>query len=202
MNGPTLTMTTLLLAALLAAGGAAAQDGRWLLGLDGLSSHIEDNNEEDIFVVDEQSGGLALQVGYRFSPSFMLRVYGGAAEHATNIDGIDIAFLGSLLEGVYLFGDGNAFRPYLFGGLGGFKLESRQDALLYEADGAGISFGGGAHYLLGGTVSLHGSLRLEAVNWNNVSVTYEDDSGAVSIETPVEESGFASKVTLGVAFWL
>ncbi|MBU0740907.1 porin family protein [bacterium] len=197
-----LPLTILSLLALLVAGAAAAQDGRWLLGLDGLSSHVQDNNEEDLVSVDEQSGGAALQVGYRFSPAFMLRVYGGGADHATNISGIDIRFVSSLLEGVYLFGEGRAFRPYLFGGVGGYKLESQQDALLFAAEGAGISFGGGAHYLVGGSVSLHGSVRLEAVNWNKVTVTYSGSGGDVALETPVEESGFASKVTFGVAFWL
>jgi len=202
VNRSILPLTILVIATILTAGVAAAQDGRWLIGLDGLSSHVEDNDEEDNISIEEQAGGAALQVGYRFSPSFMLRVYGGGANHPTSDPNIEIRFIGSLLEGVYLFGDGHAFRPYLFGGIGGFKLESQQDALLFAVEGAGISFGGGAHYLVSGSVSLHGSVRLEAVNWNKASVTYSGPGGDIAMEAPVEDSGFASKVTFGVAFWL
>lgn len=197
MNGRRLLTTTLLIT-LLAAGAAAAQDGRWLLGLDGLSSYIGDNNEEDAVSIDEQSGGAALQFGYRFSPNFMLRLYAGGASHPTNVGDIEIALISSLIEGVYIFRDGRAFRPYLFGGLGGFKVESRHDDLVFGLEGGGVSFGAGAHYLLGDTVSLHGSLRLEAINWNTAAVSL----GGSTIEAPVEESGSASKVTFGVAFWL
>jgi len=195
-------LTTLLLAALLAAGAAAAQDGRWLIGVDGLSSFVDDNNDEDLVSIEEKAGGAALQFGYRFSPAFLLRLYAGGADHATNVGDIEIRFIGSLVEGVYLFRDGRDFRPYLFGGIGGFKLESQQDALLFDVEGAGISFGTGAHYLVSDGVSFHGSLRLEAVNWSKVTVTYSDPGGDVAIETPVEESGFASKLSFGVAFWL
>ena len=197
MNTRRLLITTLLLT-LLAAGGAAAQDGRWLLGLDGLSSYVGDNNEEDTVSIDEQSGGAALQVGYRFSPNFMLRLYAGGASHPTNVGDIEIAFLSSLIEGVYVFRDGRDFRPYLFGGVGGFKLESQKDELVFAVEGGGVSFGTGAHYLVSGSVSLHGSLRLEAVNWNTATFALGD----LAIEAPVEESGFASKLTFGVAFWL
>ena len=197
MNGRRLLTTTLLIT-LLAAGAAAAQDGRWLLGLDGLSSFVGDNDEEDAVSIEEQSGGAALQFGYRFTPTFMLRIYGGGASHPTSLENIEIAFLSSLIEGVYVFRDGQDFRPYHFGGIGGFKLESQQDELVFAIEGGGVSFGGGAHYLVSGSVSLHGSLRLEAVNWNTATVKLGD----VVIETPVEESGFASKLTFGVAFWL
>ncbi|MBC8423192.1 outer membrane beta-barrel protein [bacterium] len=197
MNRRCLTLA-ILLTILLAAGAATAQDGRWLLGLDGLSSHVQDNNEEDLVSIDEQSGGAALQIGYRFSPAFMLRLYAGGASHPTSVGDIEIAFISSLIEGVYVFRDGAAFRPYLFGGLGGFKLESQADELVFALEGGGVSFGAGAHYLVSGSVSLHGSLRLEAVNWNTATVSL----GGVAIEAPVEESGFASKLTLGVAIWL
>ncbi len=202
MSRNTPLFAALAIALVLAAGGAAAQDGRWMIGLDGLSSHIGDNDDEPAISVDEQAGGGALQVGYRFSPTFMLRLYGGGADHGTSDPDIDIRFMSSFLEGVFLFGESRPFRPYLFGGLGGFQLESQQGDLLFEANGAGISFGAGAHYLVGRSVSLHGSLRLEAVNWDKASVTYEaPDGSTLSVETPVDDSGFASKLTLGVAFW-
>jgi len=197
-----LTLTALALAATLAANPAAAGD-RWLIGLDGLSSQIEDNNDEDSISVEEKASGGAVQIGYRLSPNFMLRIYGGGVDHPTSDPEVDIRFVSGLFEGVYLFREGQSFRPYMFGGTGGFTLESQQESLLYKAEGWGVSFGGGAHYLVSSRVSLHGSLRLEAVNWNKVSVTYTAPDGSeLAVETPVEESGFASKVTLGVAFWL
>ena len=202
MNMRTSSLTALALATALTASQVAAGD-RWLIGLDGLSSHIEDNNDEDSISVDEKASGGALQIGYRFSPNFMLRIYGGTADHPTSDPKVDIRFGGGLFEGVYLYRDGQSLRPYMFGGVGGFGLESQQASLLYKAEGAGVSFGGGLHYLVSRRVSLHGSLRLEAVNWNTVSVTYTaPDGGELAVETPVEESGFASKVTFGVAFWL
>ena len=188
--------------ALSAASVAAAMEDRWLIGLDGLSSHIDDNEDENNISVDEEAGGVGFQVGYRFSPTFMLRLYASAADHETNDADVTIRFGGAQFEAVYLFRDGRAFRPYLFGGLGGFMLESQQSSLLYEAEGAGLSFGTGAHYFVSGSVSLHGSLRLEAVNWNKVRATYSGPGGDIAVETPVEESGYASKLSLGVAFWL
>jgi opacity protein-like surface antigen len=202
MKKRALILIALALAACLAAAPAAA-GGRWMLGLDGLSSNIQDNNEEDNISVEEKAGGVGFHVGYRFSPSFMLRLYGGSADHATTNPDVDIRFGSGLLELAYLFREGQAFRPYLFGGAGGFTLESQQESLLFKAEGAGVSFGGGVNYHVSKTISLHGSLRLEAVNWSKLSATITlNDGSELAGATPIEDSGFASKATFGVAFWL
>ncbi len=197
------TILALALLAILSAPTIAEAGDRWLLGLDGLSSHVGDNDEEDIVSIEETAGGGALQFGYFLNPNFMLRIYGGGANHATSDSGLEIVFAGGLFEAVYMFRAERAWRPYVFGGLGGFSIESQQESLTYEATGAGVSFGLGACYALGRTVHLHGSMRLEAVNWEQVSVTYTLPDGTdLAVETPVEDSGLASKLTLGLVFRL
>ena len=192
------TMIAVALLGTLSLATPASAGGRWLIGLDGLSSRVEDNDAEDALSVEEQADGVGLQIGYNLNPNFMLRLYVGGADHATSDEDLEIVFAGGLLEAVYVFRAGRALRPYVFGGIGGFGIESRQDHLTYQAEGVATGFGVGAFYDLGRRFALHGSLRLEAVNWETVNVTYHQDGGSeLIIETPVEDSGLATKATLG-----
>ncbi len=181
---------------------AAAWQGNWLIGLDGLASTIGRDDNADVVVVDETAGGGALQIGYLISPTFMVRLYAAAAVHPTNVADIEIRFSSSTFDALYLFRPGRRFRPYIFGGLGGFRLDSDQDDLHYEARGGGVSFGAGMHLELGSRVTLHGSLRLEGVNWNDVNATIDTPSGRISVRQPIDDSGIASKLTVGIGVWL
>lgn len=189
--------------ALMAATAAPAQQGRWMVGLDVVSSRIGENEEADEVVVDETAPGGAIQVGYLVTPSFMLRLYAAAADHPTSQAGIDLRFGGGTIDAVYLFREGYDVRPYLFAGLGGFSLESRRGDLTYKTEGPGMTAGAGMHAMLGGRVSLHGSLRVEWVNWRETSATITaPGGGTATVTTPVDESGTAVKLTLGIGFWI
>lgn len=197
------TILTTVLLALLLAPGAAEAGGRWLIGLDGLSSRVEDNDQEDAVSIEETAGGGGIQIGYFLNRNLLLRLYVGGADHATSDSDVEIVFAGGLIEAAYLFRAEHALRPYVFGGMGGFAIDSQRESLEYQAQGVGTGLGLGVFYDLGRRVSLHGSLRIEAVNWETVSVTYTAPGGTeVDVETPVEDSGLASKLTLGLAIRL
>ncbi len=133
----------------------------------------------------------------------MLRLYVAGAEHPTSVEGTDLLIAGGSFDLVAFLGGHPRFRPYLFGGLGGFEMESQQPNLTLSTEGVAVAFGAGCHYHLGGLVSLHGSARVEAINWNKSRATLYFPNGTnIVTETVVSESGTAAKLTLGVAFWL
>ena len=194
-----------LLTCFVAAAPAAAADwegGRWLLGLDAVSSTIGANEDAADLLIDETAPGAGLQIGYLFTPNFQLRLFAASAEHETSDPDVKIRFGGGTLDAVYLFRAGQKVRPYVFGGLGGFSLESQQADLLYEAEGPGMALGGGVHVMLSRKVSLHGALRYEAINWDKVTATYDGPGGSASVTVPVDEEGTAGKVLVGIVFWL
>lgn len=193
----------LLLPLLIAVGAAPAQQGRWLVGLDGVWSTIGENDDAVEIIVDETAPGAGFQAGYLITPGFMLRLYGAAADHATNDAGIDLRFGGGTIDAVFLFRAGHGTRPYLFGGLGGYSLESRRGRFTYKTEGPGAAFGGGVQAMLGARVSLHGSWRIERVYWKEASATYiAPGGGTTTITVPIDESGWANKFTLGLGVWL
>lgn len=193
--------------ALLAAAPARAQmnEHRWLLGLDlvaGTVGENEDADGPDDIVIDEKAGGLGLQFGYLLTPSFLLRLTAVGADHETSDPDVTIRFGGGTLDAVFLFRDGRPFRPYLFAGVGGYQAESKQDGVLYEIRGPGVAFGAGLHQRLGARATLHAALRLEAINWEKATALLDLPGGEVEVAAPIDEDGWASKVMLGVAFWL
>lgn len=198
-----LAVLVLLLNALLPAGGALAGEveSPWVIGLDLLGNSIDEDDSGDEFIVEQDGGGAALQFGYQFGPSFQLRFYGSGALHETTDPDVDVLFSGALIEGLYLFRPGQNFRPYVFGGLGGYALESQKDNFTYSASGPGASLGGGMHYFLNPHVSLHSSVRLEAVNWDTLTLSVESETGTIEVEAPIDESGNAAKFTFGMGFW-
>lgn len=180
---------------------AARDENPWMIGLDFLANHAGDEDDYQDFSIDEKGGGAALQFGYRFTPRFLLRLYLSGAKHETDYADVDVTFSGGLIEAMYLFRPDEAFRPYLFGGVGGFKAEAKEEVFTYSTEGPGASFGAGLYYWFTPHVSLHSSVRLEAVNWDKT--TYSIDTGIATIEAevPVDDEGSAAKFTLGMAFW-
>ncbi|MDO9171797.1 MAG: outer membrane beta-barrel protein [bacterium] len=194
-----------LLICLAAAAPAAAEGdfgGRWLLGFDIVSSTVGANEDAATLFIEETAPGAGLQIGYLFTPNFQVRLFAAAAEHETSDPDVKIRVGGGTFDAVYLFRAGQKVRPYVFGGLGGFTVESQQADLLYKAEGPGMALGGGVHVMLSRKVSLHGALRYEAINWDKVTATYEGSGGSTSVTVPVDEEGTAGKVLVGVVFWL
>lgn len=175
---------------------------RWLVGVDAVAGTVARDKDAADIVIDEKAGGLGVQVGYLLKPSFMLRFYAAAADHDTNEPDVSIRFGGGTLDAVFLFHEGRPFRPYLFAGLGGFRAMSRQQDLTYDIQGSGAAFGAGMHLRLGSRATLHGALRVEAINWESAGVTWDRPGGSIEARAPIDENGWASKVAVGVAFWL
>ncbi|MBK7704032.1 MAG: hypothetical protein IPI34_14670 [bacterium] len=72
---------SVLLGCLAAAAPAAAADwegGRWLLGLDVVSSTIGANEDAADLLIDETAPGAGLQIGYLFTPNFQVRLFAAA----------------------------------------------------------------------------------------------------------------------------
>ncbi len=213
--GPVLTAALCLVllsavggAPVLAQGGAGDQDpgGRWFLGVSAVSSHIgaDDEQPDDppgLVYVDEVGGGIALEAGYAITPTFLLRLYLSGAQHETSDPDIDYRLGGASVEGMILFNPGRPLRPYVVGGLGGFRMESDQDGYDYEVNGGGAILGGGLRYALGRIVALDFGLRAEFINWQEERVVVDlPGGGSAVLENPVEGSGTAGKFTLGVIF--
>ena len=156
----------LLPAAMLMADVAIAQDGRWMLGLDLLTDSLGEDDDADALVIDSPAFGAALQLGYLFTPSLQLRLYAASANHETNAAGVDLRVGGGTFDLVYVFRPGATVRPFLTGGLGGFRAEIKDDGFAYSAEGPGMSFGAGMHVLLGRKFTFHTQARLEAINWD------------------------------------
>ena len=194
------TILVILLATFVT-GSALAVENPWMIGIDGVGNNIGEDDDLVSPLVDEEGDGGALQVGYLFSPNFQVRFYGSGATHKTDNPDVEILFSGALIEVVYLFNAGQRFRPYVFGGLGGFVAESQQGGFTYETEGSGASFGGGLHYFLNSYVSVHSSARFEAVNWETLRVTLDTGVGTIGAVAPAEASGGAAKFTLGLGFW-
>jgi hypothetical protein len=197
---------TVTLTAALGAVPAQAQmaDHRWLLGVDLVAGTVGENEdaEPDAIIIDEKAGGLGLQFGYMLKPSFMLRLTAVGADHETSDPDVTIRFGGGTLDAVFLFREGKPFRPYLFAGVGGYQAQSQQDDVIYEIRGPGVAFGAGMHLRLGSRATLHGALRVEAINWEEARVLLDLPGGDLEVDAPIDEEGWASKVMLGVGFWL
>lgn len=203
LTGRRLIMTAALLT-VMGVGPAQAQapERRWLLGFDGVASTIDDNEQTEDIAINQKADGLGLQLGYLLKPRFMLRVSAIAADHETSDPGATIRLGGKTLDAMLLFRDGKPFRPYLFAGLGAYRAESQQATLAYDIHGPGVAFGAGVYLRLGDCATLHGVLRLESINWEKARATWEHPDGAIDVEAPIDEDGWASKVMLGVGFWL
>jgi opacity protein-like surface antigen len=203
-----------LVAAALAATGLDASDvlandtQGVVLGLSLHSNHIgaeertSDAPSGSVFI-DKSGGGATLFGGYGFTPSFALLISFDGAVHETTDPDVELTHASFVIEGRYLFREGQSLRPYLAGGIGGFQVASRQGAFDFETTGPGVTFGGGLEIFLARHVALELGVRADFINWEEqrATLTSSDGSQAV-VETPIEKEGGAAKIRLGVSFWI
>ncbi len=173
---------------------------RWLVGLDIAAATLNANDKTDVVRVDERANGPALQVGWLLKPTLMLRVSASAADFPTNIEGVDLRVGGGTFDVVWLPRDGQAFRPYVFAGAGGYQATATGDRLVYQIDAPGLVFGAGWYLRLRGEVLLHGGLRVESVRWPAADVTLAGPDGPVGVPEPLDRDGWGSRVLIGVAW--
>lgn len=189
-----------------AAPPAATTDG-FFIGLDVHSSHIGSDEPTagapagTVFVEETGSGG-SLRIGHGITPAFALRIALCGAEHKTTDPDVEIRYGSLTLDGVYHFRAGQPLRPYLFGGLGGFSIESRRAALRFETTGPGAVFGGGLLYFLGEHFALDFGLRGDLINWKkSTAEAVRSDGTSFTVEQPIEEEGSAAQFLFGASWW-
>jgi len=200
-----LTLAAACLAAVLAGVGAgrAGEPGaryRWLVGIDGLHERIDDNSDTLVEVDTGQDSG-GFQVGYRLSPTLLLRLYTTGADHATDAGGSDLRVETGVLELSVLLRRGHRLRPYLCGGVGGARVSSQRDVLEYEATGPAASLGTGLWWRFARHWSLHYGLRVVLINWEEERATIHLGDTDVTTSSPLDTSGATLQSGLGVAFW-
>ena len=205
--GPAIAGTLLVLLATVTAPATVLADSEgFFVGLDLHSSHIgaEERTEaspDNSVYVDEVGGGISLSLGYGFTPSFPLRLRMSFAGHETSDPAVDVTYASAVIEAAYLFRKGEQTRPYIFGGLGGFNLESRQDFFIYDTSGPGTVFGGGLLYFATPNFSLDFALRLEFINWEQVVAKTVIGGTTFEVETPIDENGSSGKIIFGASYW-
>ena len=197
---PLLVAAVLLLPASRARAVETGAAQRWMVGIDGLHERIDDRDDATVAVDTGEDSG-AFQVGYRLSPTLLLRLYTTGADHATDAGDSDLRVTTGMLELAVLLRRGHRLRPYLCGGVGGARVSSRRDVLEYEADGAAVSLGTGLWWRFARRWSVHYALRAVLINWEEQRAILHVGDDAVSTTSPLDTSGASLQSGLGIAFW-
>jgi hypothetical protein len=165
------------------------------LGLKLLGSSLHTGADPDAeLLVKDDGGGVQLDFGYRFNPTFMLELSIGGATHNTSDPAIDARFESYQILAYYRFSPERAFRPYLKGGLGGYAFQIDEGSASWRVEGGGVALGGGFRYFFNPHFSLGLDLTHNTVAYNNAVVAFE----GLSYEWEIDEQG--SETTLGLAF--
>ncbi len=159
----------------------------------GSSLHQDDAGEEEFFIKDD-GGGIQLDFGYRFNPTFMLELSLGGADHETSDPAIDARLEVFQILGYYRFSPERAFRPYLKGGLAGYGLSIDGGSYSWRVEGGGVALGGGFRYFF----SPHFSIGLDLTHNMIQYDTAEIDVEGFSYEWEIDEEG--SSTALGLMF--
>ena len=141
----------------------------------------------DEFVDDdrENGGGFSAQLGWGFTPRFMLLVDASGATMGGSGDDKFVLVHGDLLARFHFVSPTRAWVPFIEGGVSA-RVAGKDDIEIIgpadepqtvdlEISGGGITFGGGLRYHVAPAVALGASLRFtvgefSTVKFNNVSV--------------------------------
>ena len=195
-----------VLAGLLPSPARADDDKGFRIGLGILGDWIgaEDpapDASDDALYIEDGGGGVSVTLGYDWSRQFGLALRMSGARHDTTLDDISVAHNSAEIEAHWRPGSHADVRPYLFGGVGGNTL--RVDTDLADADvrGGSAVLGSGVLVRLRGNFWFDLAGRLQFINWDEIEVTLSDGNGdQVSASTPVDESGTAGQITVGVVW--
>jgi hypothetical protein len=165
------------------------------LGLKLLASSLHtDNDDDEEFYIKDDGGGLQLDVGYRFNPTFMLEVSLGGANHESSDPGIDAWLQVVQILGYYRFSPDRAFRPFIKGGLGGHALRVEEGSAHWTVEGGGVVLGGGFRYFFSSYFSLGLDITHNIIKYDRATIGVE----GFSYEWDIDEDG--SMTSLGVLF--
>ncbi|MFC1799385.1 outer membrane beta-barrel protein [Candidatus Eisenbacteria bacterium] len=190
------SILVILLGAVLNTGASAEaieDDKGFYLGLKfaGSSLHIEDDPDGEFFIKDD-GGGVQLDIGYRFNPTFMLELSIGGANHETSDQAIDARFEIVQFLGYYRFSPQSAFRPYLKGGFSGNSLHIDTGSASWRVSGGGVAIGGGFKYFFSPHFSLGLDLTHSIIQYDSAEVGVE----GFTYEWEIEENGAATALAL------
>lgn len=191
-----------LLVLIAAAAPANAQvDGRdrgFYLGITfiGSSLHVDDEGE-DVFHVKDDGGGGLLKAGYSFNEVFSLELALSGANHDTSNPAVDARFGAIQLFAHYRFSPGNAFRPYVKGGFGGFVLALDSGSANARIEGGGIPIGGGFDYFFSSHFSLGVDFTHNIIQYDKVTFSLAD----VDVGFDIDEEGSMSSLGLSLAYY-
>lgn len=161
-----------------------------------------DHDPEEVYI-ENGGGGVALHLGYTFTPSFALQLAFGAVIHDTTIEGLEVAHSSVVLEAHYRFLPGERARPYLFGGLGGTTLEADVDAYESEVNGSMAIVGAGMHVFLTRHFLLDIAGRIDLINWDRIRFRHEQANGtAILLDRPLDEDGGSVELRFGILWQL
>ena len=188
-----LAASALLLTAIPASAQASNTEGLFLhLALDGQSLDYSDDGIDN----RDGGGGLALRVGYGFSPVFTL--YGGLSgadmDGGDNpVAGGDYGFGAGEIGARFHFNRGSDLRPYLDVALRGVVADLEERGA--EFRGGGVALGGGLAYYLSPTVALDAAVRVGGGRFDDL------DLGRVSLDLG-DDSGYGEgRISLGVTLY-
>jgi outer membrane protein W len=155
----------------------------------------------DQLFIDETGQGLALLGGYAFTPHFSTRLVLGTAVHRTTQSAVEVYHSSAVVEAHYRFLPRERARPYVFGGLGGSDIRSDQEGFHVQISGGVAVLGVGMLYNLTEHLVADLTLRLDQINWTTVKVTQDlPDGSSIQLQDPIEESGSAGKLLLGLVW--
>jgi two-component system nitrogen regulation response regulator NtrX len=174
------------------------RDNGFYLGIKfiGSSLHIDDDDNDAFFVKDD-GGGLQLLAGYSFNDVFSLELDLVGLNHDTSDPAVDAKFAGVRIFAHYRFATGNAFRPYIKGGVGGYALALDGTGIDARIDGGGIPLGGGFDYFFSPHFSLGADFTHNIIEYKELTIPFED--GELSFD--IDEEGAMSSIGLALAYY-
>lgn len=191
--------TTLL--AITVAGSARAQvagrDDGFYLGLRFVGSSLHVDNDDDVFFVKDDGGGIVLLAGYSFNEVFSLELDINGLRHETSDQAIDANFAALQIFAHYRFAPGRDFRPYIKGGLAGYSLVLDAGDADVRIEGGGIPLGGGFDFFFSEHFSLGADFTHNVIEYKELSVDFE----GLSLNFDVDEEGAMSSIGLNLTYY-
>jgi len=161
------------------------------IGLMASSMHID---ETDKPFIEDDGGGLQLDLGYRFNPTFALGMSLGLADHETTEPGIDALFSIFQILAFYRFCPERPFRPYIKGGIGGYGLTVTEGSSSINISGGGVVIGGGFRFFFSSHFAIGLDMAHNIINYERGKLTID----SFSVETEIDEQG--SQTSLALSF--
>jgi opacity protein-like surface antigen len=200
MTTPKIAALALALGALTAAGSAHAQQAR--SATDGLVLGVHLNGSAlsiDDFESDpENGGGLALQLGWNFTPRLGVFLAGSAA-NMEDSEGSDAGYVfaaGDLGLRYTFASPARALAPYVDVAFTAISATSDDvEDVEVELRGKGFSVGGGLQYFLSRRFALDGELRFTSGSFDELVIDGDSFSDGEELDVT------ATRLNLGVKFY-